>query len=164
MIEEGEKEGHVRPPEGISGDLFGKTIGFYFSLFRWPVLAALVIEIFLIVFDQRLIYIWFVNLIIFVFLALWGRKINQLRLGQILFLGFSAGLVLGLLVAIFKLIWLHKFYLFFNLMFEAVVTALAGLLLCGGTYLLMTKEYKNQNSFSKYLKKNKKGGGENGRK
>jgi hypothetical protein len=164
MEDKTDQEEHLKPPDGVSGDLAGRPISFYFRLFKWPVLAALVVEIFLIVFNQPNVYLWSVNLLIFIGLTVWAKQVYNLRLGQAVILGIVSGFVLGLFVSLFKLIWWHKLYLFFNIVTETITTAMAGLLLSGGTFLVLSKEYrKKEESLFNFLKKNKKGGGEDGK-
>lgn len=158
------QEEHLKPPAGVSGDLAGKRISYYFNLFKWPVLVALLAEIILIITNQLVVYLWFVNLLLFVSLATWAKFVNNLRLGQTIILGICAGFILGFLVSLFKLIWWHKLYLFFNVVTETMIVTMTGLLLSGGTYLLISREYrKKEESLFNFIKKNKKGGGENGK-
>lgn len=164
MAEDDESKEHLRPPAGVSGDLAGKRISYYFNLFKWPVLVALLAEIILIIINQPNVYLWFVNLLLFVSLTVWVKYVYNLRLGQTIILSVCAGFILGFLVALFKLIWWHKFYLFFNVVTETMMVTMAGLLLSGGTYLVISKEYrKKEESLFNFIKKNKKGGGENGK-
>ncbi|MFH1367148.1 MAG: hypothetical protein ABIH38_04145 [Patescibacteria group bacterium] len=164
MEEKIDQEEHLKPPAGVSGDLAGRPISFYFRLFRWPIFTALLTEIVLIIFNQPNVYLWFINLLVFIGLTVWAKQVYNLRLGQAVILGIVSGFVLGLLVSLFKLIWWHKFYLFFNIVTETTTTAMAGLLLSGGTFLMISKEYrKKEESLFNFLKKNKKGGGEDGK-
>lgn len=164
MTEGDESKEHLRPPTGVSGDLAGKRISFYFNFFKWPVLVALLAEIILIIINQPDVYLWFINLLLFVSLTVWVKYVNNLRLSQTVILGVCAGFVLGFLVSLFKLIWWHKLYWLFNVVTETVLVAMAGLLLSGGTYLVISKEHrKKEESLFNFIKKNKKGGGENGK-
>jgi len=147
--------------ERVSGDLGGETFNFYFHIFRWPLLFVLIGEIILIILRQKAVYLWFINLLFFAVLTLWLYYTYRVRMIHVIILGSLAGFILGFLIALFKLIFERKLYLFFNLISESVITLLFGFLISAATYLLISKESRKNNILS--IKKEKKGGELNGR-
>ena len=141
----------------ISSDLAGQTFAYYFRLFRWPVLGVLIAEIVLIILDQGMVYLWFINLLLFVGLTLWIKKVYEGNFIQSLVLNGLAGLTLGFLIALFKLVWHHKVYLFFNIITETVKSLLFRLIISAATYIVITKEYKDHSLLPfKFKNKDKK--------
>ena len=124
------------------GILASKPFAFYIRLMRWPLLTAIALEMILLALSQKEVYLWFINLLLFIFLALWAYKIYQLKLGQVITLGSVCGFILGLMISLFRLVWFHKLYLFFNIITETIITLLAGFLISGATFLIITKEYR----------------------
>ena len=151
----------------VASDLAGQTVAYYFRLFRGPVLAVLAAQIVLVILDQKAIYLWFINLLLFIGLTVWLKKGYKGTLFQALILNGSAGLVLGFLLALFKLVWYRQVYLFFNLITETGITFLFGLLIAASTYIVLTREYKEHSilpfKISNKDKELKKGGETNGR-
>ncbi|MDZ7798715.1 MAG: hypothetical protein U5L76_03820 [Patescibacteria group bacterium] len=161
MKEKGPSQ-EIQENKSVSSDLAGQTFNFYFKIFRWPLLGVLLVEIVLIVLDQKLIYLWFVNLIFFVGLTLWIKYIYKVRLAHIVVLNGLSGFILGFLMALFKLIWTRKGYLIFNLITESFITLFFGVLISAATFMIITKDYKNHSILPFKLNK-KKGGGSDGR-
>ncbi len=68
-------------------------------------------------------YSWVVELIALIYFA-W--QVSKLRMSSSGKIGFLAGFILGLIVAIFRLIWYHKLWTIFNLVTEPIIIALIG--------------------------------------
>ena len=97
----------VSEPRGI---LASKPFAFYIRLMRWPLLFAIALEMILLALSQKEVYLWFINLLLFIFLTLWEHKVYQLRLGQVITLGSVCGFILGLMVSLFRLIWFQAVF------------------------------------------------------
>jgi len=162
-MKEKEQGQEIQENKSVSSDLAGQTFNFYFRIFRWPLLITLLAEIALIIFDQKLVYLWFINLIFFVGLTLWIKYSYKVKLAHIVVLSGLSGFILGFLMALFKLVWTRKGYLIFNLISESFITLFFGVLISSATFMLVSKEYK-KNSILPFKLNKKKGGGSNGRK
>ena len=110
---------------------------FYLSFVKWPVLAALVIELasrflmtrfFLLSIDRLDLLIWVVRLAAFVYVG-WrvGRAYGEARAVGAL-AGSMSGLAIGLAAALFRLSQGFRVWKVFNLITETAVAALVGCL------------------------------------
>lgn len=114
---------------------------FYLNFVKWPVLAAIAVEIilrlvFLNFFDDILsdkvdLLMWAVRLAVFIFI---GRQIAK-TYGEVPQLGALSGLmaggVIGLAVALFRFYESFHAWKIFNLLTETTLTAIVGCLIVG---------------------------------
>ncbi len=107
----------------------GQPLSFYWRTARWPALAAGIVEIILVIAGQPNAYLWGVNLVFFIGLPVWLKSKQNLIFGRVLALNVLTGLLIGLLVAAFRLVWERQLYLIFNLVTEPLVTAAGGFLI-----------------------------------
>lgn len=126
-IQPNQNEAPAEPP--IDPPVAGQPLSFYWRSARWPALAASVVEIILAIAGQPSAYLWGVNLAVFIGLPLWLKSKQKLMFGRVLALNVLTGLLIGLIVAAFRLVWERKLYLIFNLITEPLVTAAGGLLI-----------------------------------
>lgn len=142
--------GEEPPFESEKGVLAGKDLSFYFKIIRIPVVLAIVIEI-LAHFTANTFYlIWLVNFIVFVYISWYLIKKHQAPFFQIVVASTMAGIIIGVCVALFKLIWFRHFYLIFNLITEPMITAIVGIGISALTFLII------KNISQKNIKKSKK--------
>src|SRR3989338_10779616 len=106
--------------------LAGQPLSFYWRTARWPAVAASVVEIILVIAGQPNVYLWGVNLVVFIGLSIWLKTKGHLVFGRILAVNVLSGLLIGLIVAAFRLVWERKLYLIFNLVTEPLITAAGG--------------------------------------
>jgi DNA integrity scanning protein DisA with diadenylate cyclase activity len=122
--------------------LGGRPLNFYFKIVIWPAVILVVIEIIISLIWNKDVLNWFLDFLLFIGLSWYFIKSYQAKQIQVIILSIFSGLIIGFLLALFKLIWLHKVYLFFGLITESLITASAGLLISAASYLFFTREYK----------------------
>jgi len=127
------------------GILGGRPLNFYFKIAIWPTLILVVIEIITSLLWNKEVLNWFLDFLLFIGLSWYFIKVYQAKQIQVIILSILSGLIIGLLMALFKLIWLHKVYWFFNLISEPLITALAGLLISAATYLFLIRKDNKKN-------------------
>lgn len=123
-----------------SQPLAGHDFLYYWRRFRLPLVVAGVIAIVLYVFRQPMVYIIFVELVYLLFVAWFMIKRQQATQGQAIVADVLAGLVLGLIMSVFKLLFFWKLYLFFNIVTETLVTGLGGLLAGAALYTILHRQ------------------------
>ena len=96
-----------------------------YTLIRFPLFRPMV---------QRVIdpLLLLVNLAVFGWLASESKLKYNKKLGPAILVAFSAGIFLGLLVAVFKFLWIREYWTIFNLVIEPVYT---GLLAAGAGWI-----------------------------
>ena len=126
------------------GVLAGRPLNFYFKIVVWPAIILAVVEIAAsFIWDINILVLnLFLDILLFIGLSWYFIRTYQAKQIQVIILSVISGLIIGFLWAIFRLIWEHKFYLFFNLITEPLITALAGLLISAASYLFFTREYR----------------------
>lgn len=107
--------------------LGSQTIGFYFSLIKFPVIFAVVLGIAYFLAQKNFNLIWVFDLLAFGYVAFRLVKKYKGKYLEIVIAGGLTGLFIGLFSALFKLIYFWKFYYFFNLISEPAITALVGI-------------------------------------
>lgn len=131
---------------------------YYFSAIRWPVLAVILIEVILIFLFGRFWpnVFWWQDYYLYIFLAIkviaafWAAWLlldhlkNKTPIAVPAYLaGAIGGFLIGLAVAIFKIFWYHKFWTFFNLISEPLLTGLVGAYLIRWFAGLLDKMFKH---------------------
>lgn len=119
--------------DGITPDatIAGKDLGFYWRVARWLILLLLILEIILIVFFDKYYYIhWIIEVLGLIFVPLVLLRNYQVRLTTIMAAGGFLGFVLGMLIAIFEIIWYHKWWYILDLISRPIWTGLAGIVFC----------------------------------
>lgn len=113
------------------GYLFGYDLSDYFGLVFWPVIVAGVLLInFLYFLKSPLLVLayWLVNLAVFVTVGFIVRR-KRFNLKQAGTAGILAGLVIGGLMAVLRIIQNYEFYLIFKLITEPMTVGFAGLVI-----------------------------------
>jgi len=131
---------------------------FLLQVIKLPVVAIVLLEIILIIFTERYwqeVYWWldyqfYIIIGLKVLIAGWAAYLlvkaikNKIGLAQPAYTaGALAGFLAGLLLAIFKIFWYHKFWTFFNLISEPLLMTLAGAILVRFFTGLLNKIFKN---------------------
>lgn len=131
---------------------------FLLQVVKLPVVIIVLLEIILIIFTERYwseVYWWLDNQ----FYAVIGLEVltagwvayllvkavkNKIGLAQPAYnAGALAGFLAGLLLAIFKIFWYHKFWTFFNLVSEPLMLGLLGAVLARWSSALFNKLFTN---------------------
>ena len=102
-------------------------LGQYFKIIAWPVVLAEAFSVVYVLMNKFFDFIWVVNVLAFAFISHLIIQKHKGAYKQAVVANLLAGLIMGFVFALFKLIWLKSFYLFFNLIVEPVITALIGL-------------------------------------
>ena len=131
----------------------GKNFDYYLGVIILPIIVVVVAEIFLIIYEASIYFFWIINIISFVYIA-WAiylrRKDSFTEAGTA---AVMMGVIIGFLVAVFKLIYFHKVYLIFNLIAEPVRTGLLGLVIVWLVHLIISliKKQPSRKSKDTYL-------------
>ncbi|MFH0853424.1 MAG: hypothetical protein V1853_03390 [bacterium] len=107
----------------------GQPLGLYWRAMRLGVLIVTTLEIILIITDRPAVYLWTINMIFFLYLGWWLHSKKLITFGSAITMGMLSGFTIGIFVAIFRLAWERKAFLFFGLITEPLITAAGGLLL-----------------------------------
>lgn len=119
-----------KKPEDITlskVELGGWPLGLYWRIIAWPTVLAGAFSIVYVLTNKFFDFIWVVNILAFAYITHLVVQKHAGQYKQAMTANLAAGLFLGFVFALFKLIWLKNFYLFFNLIVEPVLTALIGL-------------------------------------
>lgn len=122
----------------LSEFLAGKTFSYYCQKFCWLALVAVIISILISLIHQNLKISqgleWFLYLIMYLVQAVAVSWLiyrttyqDKLTVNQAVVLAGLTGLTIGLLIAIFRLIWQQHFWQIFNLFFEPLYSAVASM-------------------------------------
>ena len=128
----------------------------YFIFIRWPVLAAILIEIIFrastmglsdsLIADNREIMIWVWRVLVFIFLGWRTLKNFGRSSGIAVVTGLTSGLIIGLVAALSRFIEGFKVWKIFNVLTETAWVAIAGLIITViAAYLLSLIKFKNNN-------------------
>ncbi|MFA6272177.1 MAG: hypothetical protein WC693_03640 [Patescibacteria group bacterium] len=120
---EGGNEGEDLSLKKIS--LSDKKLEFYFDVVKYPVVFAIVINI-VYYYIRKTDAMWVFDILAFVYIAIFILK-KQLGKRAVVFIACGiSGLFIGFFMAVFKLVYFRKFYLFFNLISEPFLTFIVG--------------------------------------
>lgn len=108
-------------------EIAGLTMGFYFRVIIFPVILALAFSITYVLLNQFFDFVWIVYILAFLYITYAMASKNRGVYKQAVIANALAGLIMGFVFALFKLVWLGNFYLFFNLFVEPVLAALIGI-------------------------------------
>jgi len=124
-----------------SGSSSCPPVDYYVQAVKLPIVVIVLLEIILIIFTERYwydIFWWqdynsYILILLKVLIAFWVAQsvYKSLRkktsvVAPAYTTGAMAGFLAGLLIAIFKIFWYHKFWTFFNLISEPLIMTLAG--------------------------------------
>lgn len=127
------KEKQLSFSDGITPDdtIAGKNLGFYWRLTRWLIFLLLIVEIIIIIFFESYSYIhWIIEGLGLIFIIWILLKNYQVRLSTIMAAGGFIGFVLGTLVAIFEIIWYHKWWYLLELISRPIWMTLGAIIFC----------------------------------
>lgn len=127
-------------PKLIAQPLAGHDFLYYWRHLRLPLLVAVALSVVLSIFNQRMVYIIFLELIYLMFISWFMVKRKHSTRAQSIVMGTIAGLILGLVLSIFKLFYFWKLFLFFNIITETLVTGLAGMLAGAALYTILHRQ------------------------
>lgn len=105
------------------------SLGFYFKVISLPVLVAVIVEIIYFYQQKNFDFVWLIDLIALGYLALIVIKKYHGKFQELAIACGISGLLIGFLSALFKLIYIRKFYLFLNLISETAITAISGIII-----------------------------------
>ncbi len=131
----------------------GKNFDYYLGVILLPVIVVVIAEIVMTIFEVSLYFIWAINVISFIYVA-WAiylrRKDTFTEAGTAVVM---MGVLIGFLMAVFKLIYVYKVYLIFNLIAEPIRTGLLGLVIVWLIHLVisLTKRGKPEKNKDTYL-------------
>lgn len=135
-------------------ELASWQLGQYVRIIAWPVVLAQAFSIVYVLMNRFFDFVWVVNVLAFAYISHIVVQKHQGHYQQAVISNLIAGLVMGFIFALFKLIWQGSFYLFFNLIVEPILTALVGLAVAVvAVYLYSILPLKNK-SLVKSLKDN----------
>ncbi|MFH1226106.1 MAG: hypothetical protein V1684_02405 [bacterium] len=131
---------------------------FLLQVVKLPIVIIVLAEIILIILTERYwqeVY-WWLDYQLYFFIGIdvlagfWAGYLlsrsvkNRINLAQPAYTaGALAGLLAGLLLAIFKIFWYHKFWTFFNLISEPLMLGFLGAVLVRWSVSLFDKIFKN---------------------
>jgi hypothetical protein len=148
-----------RPKEKKANQLVGgKNFDYYLGIIILPIIVVMAAEIVMIIYNVSLYFFWAIDVVSFIYVA-WAIYLR--RHDTFTEAGTASvmmGILIGLFIAIFKLIYFHKVYLIFNLIAEPVRTGLLGLVLAWLFHLVisLTKRqpvYKDKDTYLSTLVK-----------
>lgn len=131
---------------------------FLLQVVKLPIVIIVLVEIILIIFTERywqgvfwwLDYQFYIIIGLKVLAAGWAAYLlvkaikNKISLVQPAYTaGALAGFLAGLLIAIFRIFWYHKFWTFFNLIAEPLLFGLLGAILVRWFAALLNRILKN---------------------
>jgi hypothetical protein len=119
--------------DGITpdGTIAGKDLGFYWRLTRLVILLLLILEIVIIVFFDKYPYIhWIIEGLGLILISWVLLKNYQVKITSIMAAGGFLGFILGLLIAIFEIIWYHKWWYFLELISRPIWMGFSGIAFC----------------------------------
>ncbi|MFA6098028.1 MAG: hypothetical protein WCV50_04480 [Patescibacteria group bacterium] len=146
--------------DNISADndalIAGKSPSFYWQASRWFALLLVVLEALNIKFDFFKYAEWVIIVAVFAVFAFWLQTRRRISLTAALVAGVFLGVISGLLLAIFDIIWYHQWWYLLNLIRMPFINTAVGAATILVFYLLI-QSLKNNKIF-----KASKGGGNYG--
>ncbi|MFH1598563.1 MAG: hypothetical protein ABIB97_05910 [Patescibacteria group bacterium] len=128
-----------RPKEKKPAQLVGgKNFDYYLGIILLPIIVVTIAEAVMIVFEVKVYFFWIINVVSFIYV---GWAIYLRRRDSFTEAGTAAammGVLIGLLIAIFKIIYFRKVYLIFNLIAEPVRTGILGLVVVWLLHLILS--------------------------
>jgi len=136
----------------------GKDFNYYLGIIVLPVIVVVIAEIILNIFAVPVYFFWLIDIVSFIYVGwavYWKRKDSFREAGTA---AVMMGVLIGLLMAVFRLIYFHKLYLIFNLIAEPIRSGLLGLLVVWLIHLVISlsknsKSPKNKDSYLSSLVK-----------
>ena len=138
--------------DGFGEFVFGKGLKWYQEVAAWPMFILLLAEIGLRVMQTKYFptinpelaggLVNFTRIAIFVYLTASGVKRYWATKKQILAAAVLAGLVTGMILALFQLFWYFELWTFFNLIGQPLLLAAEGLIISWLTYRLFFEKLK----------------------
>lgn len=147
LIMDGDKK-QLSFSDGITPDatIAGKDLGFYWRVARWPILLLLVLEIIIVISLDKYYYIhWIIEGLGLIFISLVLLRNYQVKLTTIMVTGGFLGVVLGMLIAIFEIIWYHKWWYILDLISRPIWMGLGGIIFCLIVTLILNIFIKKNN-------------------
>jgi len=148
-----------RPKEKRANQLVGgKNFDYYLGVIILPIIVVAVAEIVMTIYGVSYYFFWAIDIASFIYVA-WAIYLRRRdTLAEAGTAAVMTGVMIGLIAAIFKLIYFHKLYLIFNLIAEPVRTGLLGLVLAWFFNLVLSlakrkPAYKNQDTYLSSLVK-----------
>lgn len=145
---ESPEERRTKPDDELSikrVPLGQRKLGFYFNLIKFPIIIAVILEIVYFLSQKNFDLDWIIKLLALSYVALVLIKKHQGKFQELAIACGMTGLLIGFFNALFKAIYIRKFYLIFNLISEPVITALVGIfvgLTIGYIFLNILTKYK----------------------
>lgn len=131
----------------------GKNFDYYLGIIILPILVITIAEIIMVIYEIPIYFFWTINVISFFYIA-WAIYLR--RHDSFTEAGTAAvmlGVVVGLFLAIFRIIYFHKVYLLFNLIAEPIRTGILGLAVVWLVHLIVSlfKRQSDQKPKDTYL-------------
>jgi len=131
----------------------GKNFDYYLGIIILPILVISIAEIVMVIYEVPIYFFWAINIITFLYIA-WAIYLR--RHDSFTEAGTAAvmlGVVVGLFLAIFRIIYFHKVYLVFNLIAEPIRTGILGLAIVWLIHLIISlfKKGPSQKPKNTYL-------------
>ena len=123
QIEHGNEEEDLSLKKISLGD---KKLEFYFDLIKYPVVFAIVINVVYFFIRKSFDVMWVFDIMAFTYIAVFILKKQLGKRVEVFIACGISGLFIGFFMAVFKLVYFRKFYLFFNLISEPFLTFIVG--------------------------------------
>ena len=136
----------------------GKSLEFYWKASRLFMAVLVVLEIINIIFEVYEYGYWIIEVVIFIFFTAWLLKKWRVKLATAVIACAYLGIIAGLILAIFDIIWYHQWWYLLNLIRKPFLVGLVGIVTSFIFYLTF------QSFKTKKKGKEPKGGGIYGRK
>lgn len=149
----------VTPVSSVERDdlIAGKGWQFYWQLVRLFVLAILILNIINIAFDIYVYGHWVIEIFIFILFNLWLILKWRFKLSTNVTASVILGILAGLLLAIFDVIWYHQFVYLLNFIRQPFILGVEGLVI-SVVFFLLFSNLKSRSAESKPKKGNLYGG------
>ncbi len=145
------RQAAAEPLRGVGEFICGRSLKWYQEVAVWPMFILLVAEISLRVMQSRYFLSWpeqifsglisLVRVASFVYLTVTAFKNYQATRRQALTAAVLGGLVAGVLLAVFQLLWYFELWTFFNLIGQPLLLAAAGLVI---SWIIARLFFKNR--------------------
>jgi len=106
----------------------GKSLEFYWKTSRLFIAVLVVLEIINIIFEVYVYGHWIIEVVIFILFTAWLLKRWRVKLTTAIMGCVILGIIAGLLLAIFDIIWYHQWWYLLNLIRKPFLVGLVGLI------------------------------------
>jgi hypothetical protein len=131
----------------------GKDVAFYWKASRLFIVLLVILEIINVVLNRIPYGTWLAVALVSVLFTWWLLRRFRVKLGAVITANIIFGLCSGLLMAIFEIIWLHKWWYALNLIRRPLLLAAVAAIIAGIFYIVF------QNIITRNKISEPKGGG-----